>query len=298
MGFTTFKTSENWIEYCFRSLVAVSRCCLYIPKMKWISLTSSTSDIFIGIFRIVTVLQLDTKNLTTSGVSTALWALAEPSVAILAACAPVYRPLLDKIFPGQLFTRLYNKISSIHSIQPKYQDPPLLDKKKVANNRHRAASPLEELELSRAPATSLSRGFQDQQHLHDYPPTSDRTWRKAHIPDRSWYHARSFLTTLDIGSIMTSLCMSINGVKQDFWNTAVQWQSAWWTSLGKWMASDSYHTNPRRAILAWSWNEGWDMSEKTRETRPIIRMQPIIVDIVTSEKPSLGEEECLYVRII
>ena len=108
----------------------------------------SFSDIFISIFRIVTVLQLDEKKLTTSGVSTALWAVAEPSVAILVACAPVYRALLDKIFPRQLFTRLYSKIFSIHSTQVRLQDPPLLDRSGPAINQNRIVPQLEELELS------------------------------------------------------------------------------------------------------------------------------------------------------
>ncbi|KAL8882349.1 MAG: hypothetical protein Q9198_000637 [Flavoplaca austrocitrina] len=83
-------------------------------------------DILISVFRIVSVQQLNVEDITWSGVSTALWAVAEPSVAILVACAPIYQVFFDRASPRRLVTRLHNKFSG-PSTHDESRDPPLLD---------------------------------------------------------------------------------------------------------------------------------------------------------------------------
>ena len=75
----------------------------------------------------ITVLQLNESNLTWSGVSTALWATAEPSVAILVACAPIYQVFLDKLSLKIVLSRWRNKMSSHRSTDRISRDPPLLE---------------------------------------------------------------------------------------------------------------------------------------------------------------------------
>ncbi|KAL9630144.1 MAG: hypothetical protein Q9204_004873 [Flavoplaca sp. TL-2023a] len=83
-------------------------------------------DILISVFRIVSVQQLNVEDITWSGVSTALWAVAEPSVAILVACAPIYQVFFDRASPRRLVARLHNKFSR-PSTHDESRDPPLLD---------------------------------------------------------------------------------------------------------------------------------------------------------------------------
>ncbi|KAI4117592.1 MAG: hypothetical protein LQ345_002223 [Seirophora villosa] len=107
-------------------------------------------DIIISIFRIISVEQLDMEDITWSGVATALWAVAEPAVAILVACAPVYQIFFDRASPKRLVARLHHKLShpSTHEEPP---DPPLLDRKNPTS-AHQSSSDnppqLAELELA------------------------------------------------------------------------------------------------------------------------------------------------------
>ncbi|KAL9611918.1 MAG: hypothetical protein Q9167_003471 [Letrouitia subvulpina] len=108
-------------------------------------------DIIISINRVVTVKRLDVEDLTWSGVSTALWAVAEPSVAILVACAPVYQVFFKNFSPKTLITRLYSKASPSTTHQ-ELPDPPILDTRSTKSKGHYNSDPdtppqLDELEL-------------------------------------------------------------------------------------------------------------------------------------------------------
>ena len=75
------------------------------------------------------MLRLDESDLTWSGVSTLLWALAEPSVAILVACAPVFSVFFDGLSPKRIISRLTSLVSSHQSsnTRQRIQEPPLLE---------------------------------------------------------------------------------------------------------------------------------------------------------------------------
>ncbi|KAL8942485.1 MAG: hypothetical protein Q9216_001629 [Gyalolechia sp. 2 TL-2023] len=116
-------------------------------------------DIIISVFRIVTVDQFDAEDLTWSGVSTALWSVADPAVAILVSCAPVYQIFFDRISPKRLFTRL-RTLTSHPNPHKDLPDPPLLNPKITDRERGNNTPQLVDVELgSFEPDRSSSEGI-------------------------------------------------------------------------------------------------------------------------------------------
>lgn len=148
--------SSSWLTYTTHSVSSPEP----VP-------TTVFRDILISIMRIVTVLQLDQSELTTSGVSPAMWAFAEPSVAIIVACAPTHRSLIDKISPRKLLSRLYNKSSTHHRS--------LLHPNRIMRNQAQSPPQLDEIHLTNLMGNSISVGSQDQPQDVEHSAFSDST---------------------------------------------------------------------------------------------------------------------------
>ncbi|KAF2194601.1 hypothetical protein K469DRAFT_546374, partial [Zopfia rhizophila CBS 207.26] len=57
------------------------------------------STMAISILRVETLVALTFKDLTYTGAYALLWTFAEPAIGISVACAPLFRPLLRRVFP-------------------------------------------------------------------------------------------------------------------------------------------------------------------------------------------------------
>lgn len=60
----------------------------------------SSSNIIVAALRIYYLLQLDfNADFTYDGNPTYIWSVIEPCMAVISACVPLFRPLLERIFP-------------------------------------------------------------------------------------------------------------------------------------------------------------------------------------------------------
>ena len=107
MATSDARRSED-LNYCyFLSWFGVSNPTPGVPQT---TLTISSRDVIIAIIRVITTIKVSfAGDITSTGVLASIFVVLEPAIAIMVACFPVYRPLLESSF-------LREFVASIHSI--------------------------------------------------------------------------------------------------------------------------------------------------------------------------------------
>ena len=115
------KLGQRWYSSLLRDSHEICRffADTYFPP----SLLTSFNrrDVAAGVFRIVTILWVKFhSDVTFTTVNGEIWAMAEVSIAIVVACCPLLRPLLEKLIPKRLaqWAHSHGSHSTIVTIRP------------------------------------------------------------------------------------------------------------------------------------------------------------------------------------